>query len=182
MIHVANVTITKGSDVDVFDGAEQLFFERCRDIFELAPLSSVFCVTSVDGACVGGTGAGRDGWVLPRIGGFDESSWVDGGVGCRRKNQTEVAIVSTAQCCRKGSGVCFELVFESVECCLGRFANEGGDLGGKSVCEVLNAWDGGSHWWGVWEIEVVCCWEGWVCVGRDIVAWSDCSVVGLWGG
>ena len=96
--------------------------------------------------------------VLPRVGGFDESSWRDGGIGCRRKNQTEVAMDSAAECCRNGNGVGFELVFESLECCVGRVANDGGDLGGKRVCEVLNAWDGGSHWWGVWEVEVVCCW------------------------
>ena len=98
LIHVAHMTITKGSNVDVFDGTEQLVFECCRDIFELAPLSRVFCVTSDDGACVGGTGAARDGGVLPGVGGFDESSWRDGGVGCRRKNQTEVAMASAAEC------------------------------------------------------------------------------------
>ena len=141
----------KGSDVDVFDGAEKLVLESCRDVFELAPLSSVFCVTADDGACVGGIGAGRDGWVLSRIGGFDESSWRDGGIGCRRENQTEVAMVSATECCRNGSGVGFELVFESLECCVGRFANNGGELGGESVCEIFDAWDGGSHRWGGWE-------------------------------
>ena len=91
MIHVAHVTITEVSNVDVFDVAEQLVFECCRDIFELAPLSCVFGVMADDGACVVGNGAARDGGVLPRVGGLDESSWRDGGVGRRRKNQTEVA-------------------------------------------------------------------------------------------
>ena len=45
--------ITEGSNVDVFDGAEQLVFERCGDIFELAPLSYVFGVMAYDGARVG---------------------------------------------------------------------------------------------------------------------------------
>ena len=117
------MTIVKGLDVDVFNGAEKLVLESGRDVFELAPLSSVFCVMADDGTCVGGIGAGRDGGVLSRIGGFDESSWRDGGVGCRRENQTEVAMVSAAECCRNRSGIGFELVFESLECCVGRFAN-----------------------------------------------------------
>ena len=103
MIHVANMTIVKGSDVDVFDGAEKLVLESGRDIFELTPLSTVFCVMVDDGASVGGIGAGRDGGVLSRIGGFDKSSWRDGGVGCRRENQTKVAMVSAAKCCRNRS-------------------------------------------------------------------------------
>ena len=43
------MTITEGSNVDVFDGAEQLVFECCGDIFELAPLSCVFGVMADDG-------------------------------------------------------------------------------------------------------------------------------------
>ena len=144
----------KGSDIDVSDGAEKLVFESCRDIFELTPLSSVFCVMSDDGACVGSIGAGRDGWVLPRIGGFDESSWRDGGVGCRRKNQIEVAMVSAAECCRNGSGIGFELVFESLECCVGRFANNGVTWVGKAFVkssmlgmeEVIGGVFGRSEW------------------------------------
>ena len=176
------MTITKGSDVDVFDGVEQLVFERCRDIFELAPLSSVFCVTLDDGPCVGGTGAGRDGWVLPRIGGFDESSWRDGGVGCRRKNQTKVAMVSATECCRNGSGVGFELVFESLECCVGRFTNDGVTCVGKAFVK--------SSTLGMEEvIGVVFGRSKWFVVGRDgfalagtlspgvIVGLLDCGVV-----
>ena len=109
------MTIAKRSDVDVFDGAEKLVLESSRDVFELAPLSSVFCVTVDDGTCGGGICACRDGGVLSRIGGFGESSWRDGVIGCRRENQTEVAMVSAAEC--------FELVFESLECCVGQFAN-----------------------------------------------------------
>ena len=132
MIHVANMTIAKGSDVDVFNGTKKLVLDSGRDVFELAPLSSVFCVTADDGACVGGIGAGRDGRVLSRIGGFDESSWRDGGIGCRRENQTKVDMVSAAECCRNGSSVGFELVFESLECCVGQFANNRGELVGKA--------------------------------------------------
>ena len=63
--------------------------------------------------------------MLPRVGGIDESSLRDGGVCRGRKNQTEVAMISAAKCCRDGSGVGFELVFESLQCCVSRFANDG---------------------------------------------------------
>ena len=145
------MTITKGSDVDVFDGAEKLVLESSRDVFEVTPLSSVFCVTADDGACVRGSGAGRDGGVLSRVSWFDESGRRDGGIGGRRENQTKVAMVSAAECSRNGSGVGFELVFESLECCVGWFANNRGELVWESIRKVFNAWDGGSHRWGGWE-------------------------------
>ena len=60
MVHVADMTITKGADVDVVNGTEKLILEGSRDIFKLLPLSRVFGVTVDDGTYVGGIGAGSD--------------------------------------------------------------------------------------------------------------------------
>ena len=104
--------IAKCADVDVVNGTEKLILEGGRDVFKLSPLSRVFGVTADDGTCVGGIGAGRDGRVLARVGWFDESGGRDGGVGGRRENETEVAMVAAAKSCRNGSGIGLELIFQ----------------------------------------------------------------------
>ena len=112
LVHVADMAIAHGVDVDIVNGTEKLILEGSRDVFELSPLSCVFGVTADDSTGGGGIGSGRDGRVLARVGWFNKSCGGDGGVGGRGENETEVAMVAAAKSCWNGSGIGFELVFQ----------------------------------------------------------------------
>ena len=70
LVHVANMAIFEGADVDVVDCQKKLVFEGSDDVLAFAPMSEIFGVVAYDGAGVCSIGFGRDGdnmvlgWVL----------------------------------------------------------------------------------------------------------------------